>query len=210
MYSHTFALSSVAVHNFTNLYSGSIHMETQGTRLKKIRCALKLSQMEFGDKINLSRAGIAAVEADKNKFSQDTLYKLSTEYNINLNYLIRGVGEMFINTCENTHVFIKNDKALENFKTWGHRLAKILDENDETSYHFSKRTNIHESRIDDFILDSVPPTIKELNAIKSNVDISIDELLYGENDIKSAQTNDISLSTEEILGIKKLLKNSKF
>ena len=185
-------------------------MQEFGIRLKKIRSALRLSQTEFGDRIGLTRAGIAAVEAGKNKFSQDTLYKLLEVFNINLNFLLNGSGEMFINTCENTHVFIKNDKALENFKTWGRRLAKILDENDESSYHFSKRTNIHESRIEDFVLDSVPPTINELNAIKYNVDISIDQLLYGENDIKSAQTDNISLSTKEILEIKKLLKNGKF
>lgn len=185
-------------------------MEHQGTRLKQIRCALNLSQEGLGDSIDLSRAAIASFEANKTKFSQETLYKLSKHFNINLNYLVSGVGEMFINTCENSHGFIRNDKALENFKTWGRRLSKLLNDNDEIPHHFSQRTGIHESRIDDFILDSVPPTIKELNAIKSNVDISIDELLYGENDIKSAQTNDISLSTEEILEIKKLLKNAKF
>ena len=182
-------------------------MQKFGLRLKKIRCVLNLSQEAFGDKLDMSRAAIAAVEAGKNGFSQDTLYKLIEKFNINLNFLLNGIGEMFINTCENTHVFIKNDKALENFKTWGRRLAKILDENNESSYHFSKRTDIHESRIEEFVLDSVPPTINELNAIKCNIDISIDQLLYGENNIKSAQTDDISLSTEEILEIKKLLKN---
>ena len=40
-------------------------MPTSGNRLKKIRKELHLSQEEFGDKIGLSRAGIAAVEADK-------------------------------------------------------------------------------------------------------------------------------------------------
>ena len=51
-------------------------MQEFGIRLKKIRSALRLSQTEFGDRIGLTRAGIAAVEAGKNKFSQDTLYKL--------------------------------------------------------------------------------------------------------------------------------------
>jgi len=185
-------------------------MQKFGIRLKKIRCALNLSQEALGDKLNMSRAAIAAAEAGKNGFSQDTLYKLSKIFNVNLNYLICDKGEMFINTCENTHVFIKNDTVLEKFKTWGRRLAKILDENDESSYRFSERTNIHESRIEEFILDSVPPTMNELNAIKCNIDISIDQLLYGETIIKSAQTEKISLSTEEILEIKRLLKNGKF
>lgn len=70
-------------------------MSTVGNRLKKIRKELNISQEEFGIKINISRAGIAAVEADKNKFSQDSLYKLMTIFNINLNYLIGGAGPMF-------------------------------------------------------------------------------------------------------------------
>lgn len=182
-------------------------MSTQGSRLKKIRCALNLSQTAFGEQIGLSRAGIAAVEADKNKFSQDILYKLSMLFNINLNYLICGKGDMFIVTCDNTHELIKNEVPLENFMTWGKRLSKILDENDESAYDFSKRTGIHIARLDDFILDSIPPTIEEVNAIKSNIDILIDELLYGESNTKSTQSSKIELSTNEILEIKEFLKN---
>ena len=48
-------------------------MTSQGNRLKKIRNSLKLSQEEFGKQIGLTRAAIAAVEADNNKFSQDVL-----------------------------------------------------------------------------------------------------------------------------------------
>ena len=47
-------------------------MTTLGSRLKKIRNELHLSQEVFGEKIGLSRAGIAAVESDNNKFSQVT------------------------------------------------------------------------------------------------------------------------------------------
>ena len=50
-------------------------MLKQGARLKKIRQALNLSQEAFAESLHLSRAGIAAVEADKNKFMQDVLYK---------------------------------------------------------------------------------------------------------------------------------------
>ena len=60
-------------------------METTGQRLKKIRTKLHLSQEDFGHKLNLSRAGIAAVEADNNKFSQDVLCKLLLTFNVNIN-----------------------------------------------------------------------------------------------------------------------------
>lgn len=184
-------------------------MLKQGARLKKIRQALNLSQEALAESLNLSRAGIAAVEADKNKFSQDVLYKLVENFDINLNFLVYGIGNMFNNTCENTHVLIKNEKALLNLKNWGKRLGQILSENEETPYAFSKRTGIKESRIEKFILNSDEPTLDEVNAIKCNVDVSIDELLYGETVEKNTQAgNNISLSTDEILKIKQLLNKS--
>ncbi len=70
-------------------------MTTQGSRLKKIRKALDLSQEEFGKKIGLTRGAIAAVEADGNKFSQDALCKLAEIFDININYFLIGKGKPF-------------------------------------------------------------------------------------------------------------------
>lgn len=70
-------------------------METQGSRLKKIRKELKLSQEEFGKQIGLTRAAIAAVEADNNKFSNDVLCKLILTFDVNVNYLLVGEGNIF-------------------------------------------------------------------------------------------------------------------
>ena len=70
-------------------------METQGSRLKKIRKELKLSQEEFGKQIGLTRAAIAAVEADNNKFSNDVLCKLILTFDVNVNYLLVGKGNVF-------------------------------------------------------------------------------------------------------------------
>ena len=71
-------------------------MSTTGNRLKNIRKTLNLSQEEFGRKIGLSRGGIAAVEADNNKFSQDILCKLIQTFNVNINYLLCNIGQPFI------------------------------------------------------------------------------------------------------------------
>lgn len=181
-------------------------MTTQGVRTKKIRQALGLSQEGFGDKIGLSRAGIAAVEGDKNKFSQDTLYNLAVLLNVNLNFLVSGKGTMFIESCENTHSFIKNETPVQNLSQWGERLSQLLADNKETPYAFSKRTGISERRIEKFILDSAEPTLQELTAIKCNVDICTDELLYGQT-VEKNTTADVSLSRDEILKLKKLLSD---
>ena len=85
-------------------------MTSQGNRLKKIRNSLKLSQEEFGKQIGLTRAAIASVEADKNKFSQDVLCKLILTFDVNINYLLVGKGNMF-NAPEFEQV--KDELALE-------------------------------------------------------------------------------------------------
>lgn len=85
-------------------------METQGSRLKKIRTELSLSQEQFGKQIGLTRAAIAAVEADNNKFSNDVLCKLVLTFDININYLLVGRGNIF-NAPEFEQV--KNELACE-------------------------------------------------------------------------------------------------
>lgn len=70
-------------------------MKSQGERLKEIRNQLRLSQEELGKRIGLSRASIAAVEADKNRFSNDVLCKLLLAFDVNINYLLIGKGSIF-------------------------------------------------------------------------------------------------------------------
>lgn len=183
-------------------------MTTFGTRVKTIRTALNWSQEEFANFLGATRSYISLIEKDKSKLSVENLVKLLLNKNVNLNFLLCGIGEPFINECENTHIFIKNEKTILNFRNWGSRLSKILADNQETPYDFSKRTKISESRIEKFILDSEAPTMNEINAIKSNIDISIDELFYGETINQSTQSKEIGLSTSEIMQLKQLLKQA--
>lgn len=71
-------------------------MSTFGTRLKSIREKLNLKQGELGAIFKCSHAFISAVENDKNKLSVDNLVKLLVTYNVNINYLLAGIGEMFL------------------------------------------------------------------------------------------------------------------
>lgn len=64
-----------------------------GDRFKKIRKLLKLSQPELGEKIGLSGQGVSNVERNKSFMTTQILTKLVVELNVNLNYLIAGVGE---------------------------------------------------------------------------------------------------------------------
>lgn len=71
-------------------------MSTFGNRLKKIRKELRLSQEAFGERLGLTRASIASVEADNSNFSQEILCKMIPTFNINLNYLLGGIGQPFL------------------------------------------------------------------------------------------------------------------
>ena len=178
------------------------------SNLQKIRKYFRISQEEMSNKTNTTYRAYTSYERGDRNPSLELIKNLSENFGINLNWYFTGEGLMFRNECENTHILVKNEKPVENFKSWGKRLSKILAKNEETPYNFAKRTGIKESRIESFILDSVEPTISEINAIKSNVDISIDELLYGESLQKNTQTDNIRLSADEILKIKKLLNQS--
>lgn len=69
---------------------------TQGSRIKKIRNALNLSQDEFGNIFNIKRQFVSSLEKDKVTLNNDKLVKLLIKYNVNINYVLAGIGEMFI------------------------------------------------------------------------------------------------------------------
>ena len=71
-------------------------MSTQGERLKEIRQALKLSQQEFGDKLCVSKQYFSNLENDRNTLNNEKLVSLLVDFNVNLNYLLGGVGEIFL------------------------------------------------------------------------------------------------------------------
>lgn len=176
--------------------------------IKKIRSILGVSVAKMASAIDMPARTITSYERGERTPSIDFLAKLCINYGLDINSLISQQDINFIEKCCNTHELRKSDTPFLNYQNWGNRLAKILSENKETTYSFSKRTGIPEHRIERFILDSIEPTIRELNSIKSNVDISIDELLYGEIVEKSTQEDDVCLSANEILKLKELLKNS--
>lgn len=77
-------------------------MSTQGERLKKIRQALNMSQQEFGDKLEVSKQYFSNLENDRNTLSNEKLVSLLLDFNVNLNYLLGEVGELFVNSTQMT------------------------------------------------------------------------------------------------------------
>lgn len=71
-------------------------MDTQGQRIKKIRQALNLSQEEFGETFGIKKQFVSLLEKDKTFLNNDKLIKLAVKYKISPNYLLLGIGEMFL------------------------------------------------------------------------------------------------------------------
>ncbi|MBR1754034.1 helix-turn-helix transcriptional regulator [bacterium] len=73
-------------------------MNTQGQRLKNIRLALRLSQEEFGKIFDITKQYVYSLEKDKITLNNEKLVKLLVDYNVNINYLLCGIGDMFLNS----------------------------------------------------------------------------------------------------------------
>jgi len=64
-------------------------------RIKKVRIALNISQSEFAKRIFISQTLLGAIELGQRDVNDRTIQLISTELNVNKEWLITGKGEMF-------------------------------------------------------------------------------------------------------------------
>ena len=67
-----------------------------GNRLKQIRKALRLRQVDFAKQLNMSGPSLSELETGKYKPGFDCLMTLSLTFKVNLYYVFFGEGEMFL------------------------------------------------------------------------------------------------------------------
>ena len=76
-----------------------------GTRLKEVRTDLKKSQEQLALELGVTKQAISNIENSKSMPSIQFLSKLAIDYNVNLNYLICGIGKMYnLNQEENDDI----------------------------------------------------------------------------------------------------------
>lgn len=68
-------------------------------RIKEIRRALGLNQIEFAKRLGLSQSTLAMIEVGRRSFSDKHIKLICSEFHINETWLRTGVGEMFVTTC---------------------------------------------------------------------------------------------------------------
>ena len=67
-----------------------------GSRIKELRKALKISQKDFAASLDMSGCYLSEIESGKGNPGHKFFYKISALYNISLDYLFHGIGEMFL------------------------------------------------------------------------------------------------------------------
>jgi len=85
-----------------------IDIEETGQRLKYFRNTRNITISELSAKTGLSKGMISETETGKNKPSPNLMLALLNIYNLNLNWLLTGEGEMFLTGTEELHPEKKN------------------------------------------------------------------------------------------------------
>ena len=83
-------------------------METQGERIKSIRLELRLSQDKFGEGLGITKQYVSSIENGIALLSNEKLTSLLLNYNVNINYILTGKGEVFLGSDK------KEEDTLEN------------------------------------------------------------------------------------------------
>ncbi len=65
------------------------------TRVKYLRKLLKLSQEEFGSRLGVTAAGISRIEGGKRNLTEQMVFHICKEFNVNEGWLRSGEGEIF-------------------------------------------------------------------------------------------------------------------
>jgi HTH-type transcriptional regulator/antitoxin PezA len=84
-------------------------------RIKKLRKTLDLTQQEFADRIGVKRNTVGQWEIGRNAITDQIIFSICREFNVNEDWLRTGVGEMFEQLTEQQEVLkytalLLNDK----------------------------------------------------------------------------------------------------
>ncbi len=87
-----------------------------GNRIKKVRTSLGLTQVNFGERLGVSRDVINNAELERATISPLLIKAVALEFAVNENWLVNGTGEMFINSNGNLLELLKSEYKLSNFE----------------------------------------------------------------------------------------------
>jgi len=91
-----------------------VSIMTLGERIKKVRKVLDLTQREFGERIAMKQNSVAQIEMGRNT-SDQTIFTICREFDVNETWLRTGEGEMFAKLPENEEL----EKQIRNLMKGG-------------------------------------------------------------------------------------------
>ena len=99
-------------------------MENINQRIKQVRKFLSITQTEFSEQIFISKSSLGEMETGVRKINDCTIHLISTQFNVDKNWLITGEGEMFTNEKPD----IRIEHLIELYKQLDKPLQKYLFE----------------------------------------------------------------------------------
>lgn len=147
----------------------------EGSRLKEIRKRLSFSQVEFSKMLGIKQGSYSDIERGRANISGSIKLILSKEFNVNLDWLDTGEGDMF--TTENTT--ITKAKPISDKQTKLNFIYDTVKEYSITSYEIYKNTTLTEAGASKIINgESTNPHLRSINEIYNYLNNK-----YGENAI---------------------------
>ena len=86
-----------------------------GHRLQEIRKVIDINQKDFAGEMEISGASLSEIEAGRSKPRIELYYNLTQKYNVDLDYILHGKGEMFRRPGQSSTVGIEKDDEFREF-----------------------------------------------------------------------------------------------
>ncbi len=105
-------------------------------RIKEIRQKIFVSQSNMEDCLNLSRNTLSAYERGKAFFKPHTLQLLASKYNININWLLTGQGNMLLSDDDkvnNNELIQQQQDRIKELQAQVNLLKELLQSNNKQS-----------------------------------------------------------------------------
>ena len=148
--------------------------------LTTVRKQINSNAAAFSKEVGIPYTTFIKYERGERKPSFELLEYLASVYNVNLNYILSGQGQMFIKPDENTGERQNDTTVYERLRKFGDRLTELQDKHEYLDKDMAKLLKISEEEYIELKLGDIEPDLNILNRLKQCFKISVDALLYGE------------------------------
>lgn len=145
-----------------------------------VRKNINSNAASFAKEVGIPYTTFIKYERGERKPSFELLEYLVDVYNVNLNYIFSGQGQMFIKPDNNTLERQNDTTVKERVSHFGERLGELQDKHEYLDKDMAKLLKISEEDYIDLKLGDIEPELEVLNRLKQCFKVSIDYLLYGE------------------------------